>query len=154
MFRFMLAGAVGMLLGLVLFSNSGNIAGVLGDPLASDGSGSRTGLVIAIVAFWIVDGFTNTLQVWKSSPFLHVDSLFVHALLSLGRKKTSDIMPHSVHFRSYVRAFLPGSIGPVSFASGRCCTFRSSGHGQCLLCRRERTRENNWLRSRGVYLKN
>lgn len=59
---FMLAGAVGMAAGLLLFSNSASIAAALGDPLSPRGGGSRTGLAVAILAFWVVDTFTNALQ--------------------------------------------------------------------------------------------
>lgn len=58
----MLGGAIGMLAGLLLFSNSANIAGRLGDPVRPQGGGSKTALAIAIASFWIIDTFTNTLQ--------------------------------------------------------------------------------------------
>lgn len=53
--------------GMLLFSNSGNIAKLAGDPVADSGEGSKTGLVIAILSFWIIDAFTNSLQVRASS---------------------------------------------------------------------------------------
>lgn len=59
---FMLGGALGMAIGLILFSNSANIAAALGDPLSPQGQGSRTALKFAIIAFWITDAFNNALQ--------------------------------------------------------------------------------------------
>jgi hypothetical protein len=56
-------GAIGMFLGLLIFSNSGNIAGAVGDPVVASGAGSKTGLAIAVISFWVVDAFTNMLQV-------------------------------------------------------------------------------------------
>lgn len=58
----MLLGAIGLLIGLVVFSQAGNIARALGDPIKSAGGGSKTGLGIAILSFWVIDVFTNTLQ--------------------------------------------------------------------------------------------
>lgn len=57
-----------MCLGMIVFSNSGNIAKLLGDPVAASGAGSKTGLAIAIVSFWIIDAFTNSLQVRSDVP--------------------------------------------------------------------------------------
>lgn len=58
---FMIGGAVGMVVGLVVFSNCVSIAALLGDPVTPDGT--RTGLMFAIVAFWLTDTFNNVLQV-------------------------------------------------------------------------------------------
>lgn len=58
----MLTGAIGMFLALIVFSNAGTIAGWLGDPVAQEGGGSRTGLVIALIAFWVADTMINALQ--------------------------------------------------------------------------------------------
>lgn len=55
-----------MCTGLVIFSNSGNLAKLVGDPVVASGEGSKTGLAIAITAFWIIDAFTNSLQVSSS----------------------------------------------------------------------------------------
>lgn len=57
-----------MCAGMVVLSNSGNIAKLLGDPVAESGAGSKTGLAIAIISFWIIDAFTNSLQVCRSGP--------------------------------------------------------------------------------------
>lgn len=59
---FMLLGALGLLFGLVVFSQAENIAALLGDPVKTTGGGSTVGLIIALMAFWVVDIFTNTLQ--------------------------------------------------------------------------------------------
>lgn len=60
---FMLGGALGMTVGLLLFSNSANIASLFGNPVTVKSSGSRTGLVVALLSFWLTDTFINVLQV-------------------------------------------------------------------------------------------
>lgn len=59
---FMIAGAVLVALSLVLFAFSGNIAALLGDPIPATGGGSKTGLGIALAAFWVLDFNINVLQ--------------------------------------------------------------------------------------------
>lgn len=79
---FMLGGAIGMAIGLVLFSQSANLAAKFGDPISPTGGGSPTGLHIAILAFWMTDTFTNALQ--GPSRCLMADSAQTGESLSFG----------------------------------------------------------------------
>ena len=59
---FMIIGSAMTFVGLVLFSQAGEIARLLGDPVHAKGGGSRTGLVIGLASFWVVDFAVNFLQ--------------------------------------------------------------------------------------------
>lgn len=59
---FMLVGAILVAFSLVLFAFSGDIARLLGDPLSASGGGTRTGLAVALGAFWTLDFAINALQ--------------------------------------------------------------------------------------------
>lgn len=59
---FMLIGAILTMLGLVLFSNAAWLADKLGDGLSKGGGGSKAGLIIGIVTFWMTDFSINMLQ--------------------------------------------------------------------------------------------
>lgn len=59
---FMVVGTILIILSLLLFAFSGDIAGLLGDPVSATGNGSRTGLFVALAGFWILDFCINMLQ--------------------------------------------------------------------------------------------
>lgn len=59
---FMLWGTFVTCIGMIVFSQAGELGGLLGDPVSKRGGGSRTGLVIGILSFWVVDFGVNLLQ--------------------------------------------------------------------------------------------
>lgn len=59
---FMLGGAFAVAWTLVLFAHAGEVARILGDPLAVTGGGSKTALWLAVAAFWVLDLSVNLLQ--------------------------------------------------------------------------------------------
>lgn len=59
---FMVVGSVLVLFGLVAFGWAGTVARWVGDPIKPSGGGSRTGLHIAILSFWVLDFSINLLQ--------------------------------------------------------------------------------------------
>ncbi len=59
---FMIVGTLLVVASLLLFAFSGDLATAFGDPISPNGAGSKTGLVIALLAFWILDFCINMLQ--------------------------------------------------------------------------------------------